>query len=125
MDDIAKDFQVSPPALARSARGAWNAYRTECGPTAQVSDLITNLLHLADVDGHALSGAASLRRAATDYEAEIPNHGLTCVHCGSAAITPTARQWATCRDCGQGMETGAAMKCDDWCEECLSTATTL
>ncbi|MFF0481914.1 hypothetical protein [Streptomyces sp. NPDC004435] len=54
--------------LADHARPAWDLFR-EAFPAAEITDLITDLLHLADIDSDT-DGTDVLDRATRDWEAE-------------------------------------------------------
>ncbi|MFF4408431.1 hypothetical protein ACFY1P_29310 [Streptomyces sp. NPDC001407] len=56
-----------------------------------------------------------------DESSALP-HGVHCTGCGSPQVAFTVRGWANCRACGLGQESGAAMLCHAWCEECEAAA---
>ncbi|MFF8293614.1 hypothetical protein ACF068_31020 [Streptomyces sp. NPDC016309] len=61
---------LTTPDHAARARVFWEAYRELCGE--EISNLITDLMHLADVDEHFGGGAHAVRQAVADYVAEQP-----------------------------------------------------
>src|ERR1044072_2788256 len=70
MDDIALNFSdLTTPDRAERARKAWEIYSTAHG--GEVQDLISDLLHLADVDEIPGGGAYVARRGVENYMAEL------------------------------------------------------
>ncbi|MEU5164304.1 hypothetical protein AB0G74_32450 [Streptomyces sp. NPDC020875] len=55
---------------AGRARALWDAYRSAHGDA--LSSLFADLMHLADVDGHASGGVSIVRGAAAEYLAAHP-----------------------------------------------------
>lgn len=59
------------PDRADRVRLAWELYRGAY-PHSELSDMIADLMHLADVDEHTGGGAHAARRAVVDYMDEGP-----------------------------------------------------
>ncbi|MEV6179926.1 hypothetical protein [Streptomyces sp. NPDC052015] len=71
MDDISQGASdLTTPDRAARARTAWELYHGAYG--GEVADLVTDLLHLADVDELPKGGADTVRRAAASYVAQLP-----------------------------------------------------
>lgn len=71
MDDIALNYSnLTTPDRADRARKAWEIYKTVHG--GEIQDLVSDLLHLADVDEVPGGGAYTAERAVRYYTAELP-----------------------------------------------------
>ncbi|MFJ2589658.1 hypothetical protein [Streptomyces sp. NPDC087538] len=64
---------MTTPDRADRARKAWALYGKESGDAegSPIEDLIADLLHLADADGHPGGAAGVASRAVRAYEAEV------------------------------------------------------
>ena len=72
MDDIALDSDLTQTDRADRAREAFRVY-FEAYTGSEISDLITDLLHLADIDEREGNGAEDeLRAALGSYLGEVP-----------------------------------------------------
>ncbi|MET8680971.1 hypothetical protein ABZW18_26170 [Streptomyces sp. NPDC004647] len=95
MDFIAFDeSDLTTPDRAERARKAWELYRSEHG--GGVQDLISDLLHLADVDEHPGGASYAGRRGVASYVAEVPTWPTGQPECTGAYLAqtrPAGRGW--------------------------------
>lgn len=70
MDDIALDSDLTQVDRADRARRAWAAYEAEHG--GRVQDLITDLLHMVEVDETEEGALGTALSAAHNFESERP-----------------------------------------------------
>ncbi|MEV4500892.1 hypothetical protein [Streptomyces klenkii] len=89
------------------------------GIEAVVSAAVT---HLKSCPHRSMEPEGHPGESAGNDEASALAHGVRCTGCGSLQVAFTVRGWANCRACGLGQESGAAMLCHDWCEECEAAA---
>lgn len=72
MDDIAMNDDRTQADRADRAREAWRVY-SETYSGSMIRDLITDLLHLADIDEpDGADAAEELGAAVSNYEGELP-----------------------------------------------------
>ncbi|GAA3312097.1 hypothetical protein [Streptomyces cinereospinus] len=90
MTHIADDSPTTPDRAAK-ARLAWELYHGAHG--GEISDLITDLMHLADVDDHQGGGARAARHAVADFLDEQPIWEPTPVYLGQ--YQPAGQDWIT------------------------------
>ncbi|UZI33967.1 hypothetical protein [Streptomyces sp. VB1] len=98
MDFIAAVWSdLTTPDRADRARKAWALYQSENGVEAEnrIEDLISDLLHLAEVDGHPGGAEGVAARALRNYEAETGTWPE-----GPAEVEPTGRFVAQMRQTG-------------------------
>lgn len=97
MDYIAFHFSdLTTPDRADRARAAWEAYRSAHG--GEVQDLISDLLHLADVDELPGGGTYAARRGVSNYVAELPTWPAETQEITGAYLAqtrPASKGWIT------------------------------
>ncbi|MGW2724107.1 hypothetical protein [Streptomyces sp. NPDC001492] len=93
------EIDPTTPDRADRVRLAWDLYQGAY-PGAELSDMIADLMHLADVDEHTGGGGHAARRAVVDYMDEGPAWPKPVVYV--AQMRPKGGDWITI---GEGDDT--------------------
>ncbi|MGN9763106.1 hypothetical protein [Streptomyces sp. SD31] len=93
------EHEPTTPDRAERVRLSWELYRAAY-PHSEPSDMIADLMHLADVDEHTGGGAHAARRAIVDYMDEGPDWSTPPVYV--AQMRRKGGDWITI---GQGDDT--------------------